>query len=51
MLVFGSAATGIKTYEHVQAQGFSMLVANDLSELDEAKKKSLWLALKDMFGL
>lgn len=51
VLVFGPSRDGIKTYEHVRAQGFSVIVADDLSQLDEPKKKSLWRALKDMYGV
>jgi hypothetical protein len=51
ILVFGSALNDIKPYEHVQAQGLSIIKADDLSALDDAKKKSLWLALRTMFGV
>jgi hypothetical protein len=51
VLAFGVTLNEIKSYEHVQAQGFSVIKADDLSALDDAKKKSLWLALRNMFGL
>ena len=51
ILVFGSASHGINPYEATQVQGFSVLKADDLQQLDEAKKKSLWNALKNLFGL
>jgi hypothetical protein len=51
ILVFGASLNDVKPYEHVQAQGFSVIKADDLSELDDAKKKSLWLALRTMFGV
>ncbi len=51
VLVFGAALNDIKPYEHIQAQGFSVIKADDLPELDDAKKKSLWLALRNMFGI
>lgn len=51
VLVFGSQSEGLKSYEATQAQGFTVLKADDLSALDDAKKKSLWLALKNMFGV
>jgi hypothetical protein len=51
VVIFGSTTEGIKPYEAVQAQGLSVLKADDLSELDDSKKKSLWLALKTMFGI
>jgi hypothetical protein len=49
ILIFGSE-TPVKPYELVQAQGFSVISADELSRLDDAKKKSLWLALKNMFS-
>jgi hypothetical protein len=51
VLVFGASLSEIQPYEHIQAQGFSVIKADDLSELDDAKKKSLWLALRNMFGV
>jgi hypothetical protein len=51
VLVFGAQSDGLKSYETVQAQGFTVLKADDLPALDDAKKKSLWLALKSMFGV
>lgn len=51
ILVFGSASHGINPYEATQVQGFWLLKADDLQQLDEVKKKSLWNALKNMFGL
>lgn len=51
VLVFGTQIDQIKSYEHDRAQGFSVVRADDLSDLDDAKKKSLWLALRNMFGI
>ena len=51
VLIFGSETPDIKPYENQQAQGFSVIKADDLSGLDDAKKKSLWLALRNMFGI
>lgn len=50
VLVFG-AQSDLKSYETVQAQGFTVLRADDLPALDDARKKNLWLALKTMFGV
>jgi hypothetical protein len=50
-LVFGADLSEAKPYENLVAQGFSVIKADDLSALDDAKKKSLWLALKAMFGI
>ena len=49
ILLFGTQAP-INTYEHTQAQGFSIIRDDELEALDDAKKKSLWLALKNMFA-
>ncbi len=49
ILLFGTQAD-VNAYEHVQAQGFSVIKADELGALDDAKKKSLWVALKGMFG-
>jgi hypothetical protein len=49
ILLFGTQAQ-INPYEHVQAQGFSVIRADEFAALDDAKKKSLWLALKTMFA-
>jgi DNA polymerase III psi subunit len=51
VLVFGSQSEGLRSYEAAQAQGFTVLKADDLPALDDAKKKNLWLALKNMFGV
>ena len=50
LLIFGSQINGIASYEVIQAQGFSVIQADDLTNLDETKKKSLWKAMKAMFG-
>jgi hypothetical protein len=52
ILVFGSSVSaGINSYEHVKLDGVSVIYADDLSALDDGKKKSLWLGLKQMFGV
>lgn len=51
VIVFGSFSEGLKAYEATTAQGFTVLKADDLPQLDDAKKKSLWLALKTMFSI
>ncbi len=40
-----------KQYEYVPVDGFHILVSDSLSRLDDARKKSLWLALRQMFGV
>lgn len=51
VLVFGSEAPGINSYEVVQAQGFSLIRADDLPALDTERKKRLWASLRQMFGI
>jgi DNA polymerase III psi subunit len=51
VLIFGAETPDIKPYENQQAQGFTVIKADDLSGLDDTKKKSLWLALRNMFGI
>lgn len=52
VLAFGSSIrSDAKMYEHFTLDGVSVIVAESLEKLDDAKKKSLWLALKQMFGV
>lgn len=51
-LLFGCAVdTGVPDYQQTAAQGFTMIKADDLNALDEQKKKNLWIALRQMFGV
>jgi DNA polymerase III psi subunit len=50
VLIFGSESD-ITPYQPVQAQAFTVVKADDLTQLDDAKKKSLWGALKHMFSV
>jgi DNA polymerase III psi subunit len=50
VLSFGTPLTQVKTkYEISGHHGMKVLVADKLSLLDEAKKKILWVSLKQMF--
>lgn len=49
ILIFGTEAP-LSLYENIQAQGFSVIRADELSALDDIKKKNLWIALKTMFA-
>ena len=51
VLIFGSEIPDIKPYEVIPAQDFSMIRADDLGQLDDAKKKNLWAAMKQMFNI
>lgn len=52
VLIFGGEADEPKEkYEQVTAQGFTAIRADDLHAMDEQMKKSLWVALRQMFGV
>lgn len=52
VLAFGSSFNGsTKLYEHLSINGVSVILADPLAQLDDAKKKSLWQALRQMFGI
>jgi hypothetical protein len=53
ILMFGANCTDgdVALYQSIPAQGFTVIRADDLSVLDEQKKKNLWLALRQMFGI
>jgi hypothetical protein len=52
VLIFGSAINpGISGYEHNVVSGVSVIRADELGELDDTRKKSLWTGLKQMFGV
>lgn len=52
-LIFGAEIVGhqINHYEKVNLGSTAVIRAHALNDLDEARKKSLWLALRQMFGL
>ena len=43
--------TASKSYENFTHEGVSIIIADALPSLDDTKKKNLWLALKQMFGI
>ncbi|HEU5148637.1 MAG TPA: hypothetical protein VFT90_18045 [Chryseosolibacter sp.] len=52
VLLFGvNPNEDIPLYQTQTAQGFTVIRADDLSALDDQKKKNLWLALRQMFGV
>lgn len=52
VLLFGvSPSEELPWYQTHTAQGFMVIRADDLSALDDQKKKNLWLALRQMFGV
>jgi hypothetical protein len=52
VLIFGSKMSNdIPPYQKVNMDAMALVWADDLSDLDDGKKKNLWLALRQMFGL
>lgn len=52
VLIFGSATKeDIGLYQQTPAQGFIVVKADDLTQLDDSRKKNLWMALRPMFGV
>ena len=52
VLVFGcTIREDVPFYSATAAQGFIVIRADDLNALDDQKKKNLWLALRQMFGI
>lgn len=52
VIAFGATCVdAARKYEHVKVGPVSVIVADDLARLDDASKKSLWLALRQMFGI
>lgn len=50
VLIFGSETDGeIALYQETPAQGFTVIRAEDLTQLDDGSKKNLWTALRQMF--
>jgi hypothetical protein len=52
LISFGVEVSPIqKRYEFVPVDGLKAIVADGLSDLDDSRKKNLWLALRQMFGI
>ena len=52
VLIFGAdTKEDLPSYEAIAAHGFTVIKADDLSELNEEKKKILWNGLRQMFGV
>jgi hypothetical protein len=52
VLNFGVPFQGdTRFYENVVINGINLINADELSKLDDAKKKNLWIALKQMFSV
>ena len=51
VLIFGSETEEeITLYQQTPAQGFIVIKADDLTQLDDSRKKNLWIALRQMFA-
>ncbi len=52
VLIFGSdTGEDMVSYKAMAAHGLTAIRADDLSELNEERKKDLWMGLRQMFGL
>ena len=52
IISFGSTLkNSLKFYENLTIDQIQIIVAEDFPLLDDGKKKSLWLALRQMFGI
>ncbi len=52
IITFGSALRGSPTqYQPFTQDGISVIQADSLQKLDDPKKKSLWMGLKQMFNI
>jgi hypothetical protein len=51
VLLFGPELDGVGDYQLLNLDRTVVIRAHELSQLDDARKKNLWLALRQMFGL
>lgn len=52
VLIFGADTTQeIPFYKNTEREQFSVIRAHDLRDLDDIRKKELWMALKQMFRI
>jgi len=52
VLAFGAnLKSPVAPYQHISQNGTSLIVSDSLSQLDDTRKKNLWLALRQMFGV
>ena len=50
IIVFGATLKNFSTtYEPLSVDNISIIMADELNQLDDLKKRSLWLALKQIF--
>ncbi|MEK6783441.1 MAG: hypothetical protein AABY93_17190 [Bacteroidota bacterium] len=53
VICFSPASSTFKKYEVIEADGTALVLSNPLAELiqDDASKRKLWLALKQLFSV
>lgn len=52
IIAFGASSKDVqRPYEHVRLNNTSLVTADPLNRLDDVKKKNLWAALRQMFGI
>ncbi|HYF69717.1 MAG TPA: hypothetical protein VD884_16345 [Ohtaekwangia sp.] len=51
IIALGSRMKTGALYEHLHEDGVSIVMGDHLDELDDQKKKRLWIALKQMFNI
>jgi hypothetical protein len=52
VLAFGATIQEVtQLYTNTMVDNVPVIVADSIDKLDDAKKKSLWLALRQMFGI
>jgi len=50
IIAFGATLkNSSKRYQHLSIEDISIIMADELNQLDDLKKRSLWLALKQIF--
>jgi hypothetical protein len=52
VLAFGTnLKSPVALYQNISQNGTSLIIADSLDQLDDTRKKNLWLALRQMFGV
>ena len=51
IIAFGATSGSLKKYETTQLDGINAVLADGLDQLDDVRKKNLWMALKQMFAI
>lgn len=51
IIAFGATSGALPKYQSTQLDGVNVVLADALDQLDDARKKNLWTALKQMFTI